>query len=237
MAYVVKAAQERPALDGQWDSDAWQHANVLTLGHFRPESSDHRPRTQAKLLHTNDGIHGIFRVDDQYVRCVNTEFQSSVCADSCVEFFVKPDVAEGYFNFEFNCGGTLHSSYLRDCTRVATGFKDCVMLTPELGSQVQIYHSLPKQVDPEITTPQQWCLQFFIPFEILCPFVPSLNGVVGRTWRANFYKCADQTSHPHWASWAPVTEMNFHLPDCFAPIHFEDASQHGTGPGSNATAH
>ena len=23
-------------------------------------------------------------------------------------------------------------------------------------------------------------------------------------WRVNFYKCADDTSHPHWLTWSPV---------------------------------
>ncbi|MEW6117215.1 MAG: carbohydrate-binding family 9-like protein, partial [Nitrospirota bacterium] len=42
-----------------------------------------------------------------------------------------------------------------------------------------------------------------------------------REWRANFYKCGDATSHPHWASWAPVEALNFHLPHCFGTICFE----------------
>ena len=36
-----------------------------------------------------------------------------------------------------------------------------------------------------------------------------------------FFKCGDKTSHPHWASWNPVDELNFHLPRCFSEIIFE----------------
>ncbi len=222
MAYLIRRAAQRPKLSGDWDSPAWQQADVLSIDQFRPESSDHHPRTLAKLLFTDDGIHGIFRVEDQYVRCVTTEFQGCVCADSCVEFFVQPDAGDGYFNFEFNCGGTLHASYIRDCTRLEKGFKDYVLLPLDLGRQVKVYHSLPERVEPEIKTPQEWCLQFFIPFDVLRAYAGSMNGVAGHTWRANFYKCGDRTSHPHWASWVPVSETNFHLPDCFAPIQFEN---------------
>ena len=47
---------------------AWAAAETLELAHFRPEGSDHRPRTRARLLHTGDGLCGIFRVEDRYVR-------------------------------------------------------------------------------------------------------------------------------------------------------------------------
>jgi hypothetical protein len=61
---------------------------------------------------------------------------------------------------------------------------------------------------------------FFMPFEM---FIKS-NGlklpVTGQTWRANFYKCGDLTSHKHWASWQPVKELNFHRPEDFGEIVF-----------------
>lgn len=44
----------------------------------------------------------------------------------------------------------------------------------------------------------------------------------GRIWTANFQKCADETSHPHWVSWMPLPELNFHLPDFFGEIVFRD---------------
>jgi len=43
------------------------------------------------------------------------------------------------------------------------------------------------------------------------------------TWRANFYKCADSTSHPHWLTWSPVDHPtpHFHLPAFFGTLEFE----------------
>jgi hypothetical protein len=40
---------------------------------------------------------------------------------------------------------------------------------------------------------------------------------------ANFYKCADQTSHPHWLTWASVDypQPKFHLPEFFGRLVFE----------------
>ena len=42
----------------------------------------------------------------------------------------------------------------------------------------------------------------------------------GQVWRGNFFKCAEDISHPHWAAWSPVDEFNFHLPRCFGTIQF-----------------
>ena len=43
------------------------------------------------------------------------------------------------------------------------------------------------------------------------------------TMMANFYKCADLTSTPHFLSWAPIDtpEPDFHRPEFFAPITLE----------------
>ncbi|MBO4512195.1 MAG: hypothetical protein J5746_05485, partial [Victivallales bacterium] len=40
-------------------------------------------------------------------------------------------------------------------------------------------------------------------------------------WTANFYKCADQTSHPHWITWAPLTVTNYHQPNQFQALILE----------------
>ena len=56
---------------------------------------------------------------------------------------------------------------------------------------------------------------------MLARYSGPLGTLAGRAWRANFYKCGDQTSHPHWAAWSPVDELNFHLPRCFGTIAFE----------------
>jgi hypothetical protein len=148
---------------------------------------------------------------------VHTEFQSQTYQDSCVEFFVQPKPDQGYFNFEFNCGGALACSYIT----YGEGYKNYTKLTPEEGAQIRIYHSLPAVVDPEIQEETLWRLEFAIPFSLLAQHVGPLGNVAGQAWRANFYKCGDQTSHPHWASWMAIDELNFHLPRCFGTIQFE----------------
>ncbi len=221
--YVIKRAVSRPLLKGLWDEVPWRPANVITLSHFVDRSSSHHPKVEAKALYTEDGLFVFFRVFDRYVRAVRTEYQSSVCRDSCVEFFVEPRQGRGYFNFEINCGGTMLLYFVEDPTIIpGKGFAKFRSVPKETGDMVRIYHSMPSTVDPEIQEKVDWKIEYFIPFKVFETFLGPLGQLAGQTWRANFYKCADETSRPHWASWAPLYgKRSFHLPEYFATIHFE----------------
>jgi hypothetical protein len=204
-----------------WDAAPWMSAETLEIGCFRPESSSHRPKALARLLYDARGVHGMFRVEDRYVLCRRTEFQDPVWKDSCVELFIQPKPDRGYFNFEFNCGGALLCSHIIDHERTPDGFKNYEKLPAELGRTVRVRSSLPRRIDPEITEPLKWTLQFFIPFALFEQRVGTLGRIQGQIWRGNLFKCAEENSHPHWASWLPVDEFNFHRPNCFGALSFE----------------
>jgi len=219
--YIVKKAEKEPLLDSEWKSDDWKDANIAEISIFRDESSSHHPETEVKLQYNSNAFYGKFRVKDRYVRSVATGYQAPVCQDSCVEFFVKPKHDKGYLNFEFNCGGTLLCTYITDSTRTATGFKEMVELSEQELKMVKIHHSLPSIVEPEIEEEVEWFIGFYIPFSLIEKYVGELSLNGKPKWWANFYKCGDKTSHPHWASWNPLTATNFHLPECFGVIELE----------------
>ena len=160
-----------------------------------------------------------FEVQDRYVRSVQAHYQAPVSTDSCVEFFVRPRANKGYFNFEINAGGTLLLYYIEDATRASGGFVKFEKVPESFGKTVQIWHSLPAVVDPEIATPLTWGIGYRIPRALFETYTGPLGTFSGQIWRANFYKCGDATSHPHWASWAPIHEaLNFHVPECFGEL-------------------
>lgn len=221
MLHTIRKTHAASPPDLNWESPGWRAAETLEVKNFRPEGSDHRPQTSARLLHDGQGIHGLFHVHDRFVRCVRTGYGSEVWKDSCVEFFAEPKPGRGYFNFEFNCGGAFLCNHIVDPTRTADGFKQFTRLPEAVVRPIQVHTSLPRLVDPEIAGPLTWDLQFYIPFAVFEPCIGPLVSLAGATWRGNFFKCADECSHPHWASWSPVDQLNFHLPRCFGEIRFE----------------
>lgn len=219
--YNLKKTLHIPEMQGLWDGGIWREVLPLAVNCFRPEGSDHRPQTLCKLLYDEQNIFGLFRVEDQYVRSVHANFQSDVWKDSCVEMFVQPKGCPGYFNFEFNCGGALLASYVTDPHRVDGRLQGYTPLKPDDDRKIRRFTSQPSVVEPEIQTPLTWYLEFAIPLGVLEKYSGLLGKVKGLTWRANFYKCGNETSHPHWASWSPLSARNFHDPASFGNLIFE----------------
>lgn len=221
MKYTIHRTATKPSYNGQWESSVWQQAQTLQVDNFHPQSSAHRPNTQVKLLYDEKNLYVIFRIEDQYVKAVYTEYQDPVCNDSCVEFFVMPKQGKGYFNFEINCIGTLLLYYIKDPRRTDDGFEQYEPIGKELVNRMTIFHSIPEKLKVEIETPLEWYIEYNIPFALFETYLGTLNKGEGRIWRGNFYKCGDHTSHPHWASWAPIGEaLDFHQPDFFGVLEF-----------------
>ncbi len=220
--YTIRPARLPLNLETAWDDPARAAAETLEVAHFWPEpkASSHRPLTQLRLQYDADALHGMFRVEDHYVRASRTEVNSDVCRDSCVEFFVEPGGGNGYCNFEFNCCGVLHASHITDPARRPGGFAAWRPWTSEEIAQVGIATSLKGPIVEEQVGDCVWTVSFRIPFGPLLACTGAPFPTTGSVWRANVYKCADETSHPHWGAWLPVDELNFHLPRCFGEMHF-----------------
>lgn len=204
------------------DEHTWNEVEATGLESFFEQSSDHRPRTVVRVLHDDDRIYFRFQVEDRYVRAVSARYHDSVWCDSCVEFFVQPRVDAGYFNFEFSANGQFLVSYITDPARVPGGFEEFVKVPWELAKDVRVRSSLgPGVIDPEITVPVTWTLDGTIPVALLEQYAGPLRPLCGTTWRGNFYKCGDKTSHPHWAAWSPIESgANFHQPHYFGRLNF-----------------
>lgn len=206
------------SLNGEY----WRSSPVAEISHFHHRSSDFRPKTQVRMAHSGDALHVLFTVDDRYVLSRQTRLHSSVCTDSCVELFIRPKPGRGYFNIEINAGGTLLMYFVEDPTRTPTGLRKFSVVPQPLCERIEIHSSLPKVIDPEITTPVKWMLRYSVPVSVFEHFLGNLGSLNKQQWTGNLYKCADHSSHPHWASWSPIgEELNFHRPDFFAPIVFQ----------------
>ena len=234
MRYIIHWADAPPTYQGHWDDESWSKAETIRIDRFHIRSSAHHPETFAKLLYDDLYLYLRFRVEDCYVRATHTSYQDPVCEDSCVEFFLRPCIFgqadsaqgcppcyQGYFNFELNCIGTMLLYYIEDWRRTKQGFAKCTPVAQDLAQTVGIFPSISGRLDPESAEPLEWTLGCTIPFSLLEHYLGPLDLRRGRPWRGNLYKCADRSSHPHWASWSPIGEpLNFHNPDSFGSFEF-----------------
>ncbi|MBD3305766.1 hypothetical protein GF339_05235 [candidate division KSB3 bacterium] len=230
LTYTIHWTETPPSYQGQWDSPVWQRAETAYIAHFHPQSSWHHPLTAVKVLYDDEQLYVFFRVADRFVKAVSLEYQEPVYQDSCVEFFIRPrafyqsevsPAYQGYFNVEINCIGTMLVSYIEDWRRTDEGFAQYAPLPPESGKMITVFHSLSGQIVQEIESPVEWMIGYNVPFALFEGYLGPLDFGIGRPWRGNFYKCADRSSHPHWASWAPIgAELNFHQPKFFGRLEF-----------------
>jgi hypothetical protein len=215
---ILKLTQEIN-MDARWDKRPWREAPALQIDQYCGERPDHFPCVQAWLAYDDQALYAIFQVQDRYVRALAAHYQDQVSEDSCVEFFFTPgqDISQGYFNLEVNCGGTA-LFYHQKGRKI-----DDRPISKTDFAQVQMAHTLPKIVEPEIEEPVTWAVEYRLPFSILSNYAQVHRPAPGVKWRANLYKCADHSSHPHWLSWSPVDtpQPDFHRPEFFGTLLFQ----------------
>jgi hypothetical protein len=210
--------RETMTVDGKWDKLVWKKVKPVSIGNRMGDEPRFCPVTEAKMLYDAANIYVIFRVHDKFVKSTVTAHNGDVSGDSCVEFFFSPNSAQPghYFNLEVNAGGTPLIFFV---TNPRKEFKE---LPDAAIDQIEIAHSLPRVVDPEIAEETTWTIEYRIPLSILKPFTDVTMPKPGVTWRANFYKTASNTSNPHYYTWSPVSnpEPDFHLPAFFGTLTF-----------------
>lgn len=129
-----------------------------------------------------------------------------VYEDSCLEFFFSPgQVGDRYFNFEANPNGALFVGYGRP------GGNRCRLLREDFRTLLSV---APFEI------PGGWGLELTIPLSFIQIYAPDFSLEKGIKFRANFYKCGDETLEPHYIAWNPVEASKpcFHLPEFFGEI-------------------
>jgi hypothetical protein len=207
-------------IDANWEKSQWARIPSLVIANYMGEKPGFLPITEAKVQYDDENIYVIFQVQDRYVRAVETEIHGKVWEDACVEFFFAPERSEPlhYFNVEVNCGGTALISFNR-----VPGV-DYTTLALRDMQQIEIAHTLPKIVNPEIAEPVVWTLEYRLPPDVLEKYTGFTHPKPGVIWRGNFQKCAETNSHPHWLTWARIEHPipKFHMPQFFGKLEFTE---------------
>ncbi len=219
MIYKIKRIDKDISIDGKWDKNIWTDVEAIQLSNYMGSKPEHFPTVYAKLVYSDTDLYVIFKVIDQYVKSIAEEYQGKVYEDSCVEFFFTPadNSSKGYFNLETNCGGVQLFYFNSKDEILSSDIKN------EDHQKLTVAHSLPKFNNPEIKKNVTWYIEYKIPFEVISKYYKTGNPKSKTVWRGNFYKCADETSHPHWLTWNKVDNPtpNFHLPQYFGTLIFE----------------
>lgn len=212
--YRVKKLNKKLEIDANWNKPQWKSVQALEVNNFIRENPEFKPDVKAKMMYNSENLYVIFKVEDKFVRSITTQINGPVWKDSAVEFFFSPNTSNAsYFNLEVNCGGT-----------ALLGYNTTPKVKPALEDirAIEIAHSMPAVVDPEIKDAVTWTIEYRIPISMLRKYTAVTEPKKGVKWRANFYKIAEINSNPHHASWSPILhpKPTFHLPQYFGEIEF-----------------
>ena len=182
---------------------AWNSANIANIDKVNWTEFGCIPKTTGKLLYDNFGIYVQLETDEKPLLARYSKQNDRVCDDSCMEFFFRPNENDPrYLNFEFNPFGTMSLG-------VRTSRYDRVY--PQKDKK---YFNVKSYVDDK-----RWVLQFYIPFE----FIDEIFGSHTKTIYGNLYKCGDETTNMHYATYYPITvkEPDYHRPEFFGKFVLE----------------
>lgn len=216
--YHVTKLKKPMKIDGQWDKKEWQAAEIINVHKHMGKLPRFTPVVEAKMMYDDLNVYVIFRVHDQFVHSTVTNYNGPVSENSCVEFFFSPDTNEPlkYFNLEINAGGTPLIYYI---TKPWKGFRE---IEHDEIKNIEIAHSLPRVVDPEMKGPVTWIIECRVPLSVLKKYSKVTDPAPGVQWKGNFYKTGSKTSNPNYMTWSFIDnpEPDFHIPKYFGTLIF-----------------
>jgi hypothetical protein len=174
---------------------------------------DYKPEVSFEIAYSGHEIFLKYYITETYFKAEKTETNQMVCEDSCVEFFVSPEDDGIYYNLEFNGIGTC-------LLGTGTGRENSTRANPNIISKIRRQSSVGVKPVKEKKGEFKWTIIIAIPFEVF--FHHKIKELKGKMFRANFYKCGDMLTVPHYVTWNPIGTKNpdYHQPKYFGEIKF-----------------
>lgn len=185
-------------------------ADKQFINHVNWEEYTYTPMAAVNIARTHTRLYFSFAVRGLYLEASTLEDNTPVYKDSCVEFFMQKENDPYYYNFEFNCIGACDAAkrLSRDAKESLSKFE---------YSSIHRHSSIERKTFEEKSGLFCWDLNISIPFETMGLNPEKLPEKI----KANFYKCADGSSIPHYLSWNPIDlpQPNFHCPEFFGELY------------------
>lgn len=189
------------------------HRQGELIDNINWKNFDYKPDVSFNIAYTGTEILLKYYITEEFVKAEKTESNQRVYEDSCVEFFVSPGNDGIYYNFEFNAIGT--------CLMGTGTCRENRSPVPDsLISNIRRLGSLGINPFKERKGDLSWTITIAIPNDVF--FRHSLKDLDGKIFRANFYKCGDMLTRPHYLTWNPVRTKNpdYHQPEFFGVLKF-----------------
>jgi hypothetical protein len=174
---------------------------------------DYKPEVAFSIGYTDYEIMLKYYIGEEYFKAEKTESNQMVCEDSCVEFFTSPGNDGIYYNIEFNGIGTclLGTGTSRETSKRAD---------PWIIAGIRRMTSVGEEPVKEKRGKFNWTITIAIPLNVF--FHHKITALKGKSFRANFYKCGDKLTVPHYVTWSPVRtpKPDFHRPEFFGMLRF-----------------
>lgn len=173
----------------------------------------YKPDVAFSIGYTDKEILLKYYITEEYFKAEKTETNQRVCEDSCVEFFVSPEEDGIYYNLEFNGIGTC-------LLGTGTSRETSIKADPSVISKIRRLSSVGASPVQERKGPFSWSITIAIPFEVF--FHHKVKNLKGKSFKANFYKCGDNLTIPHYVTWNKIGTANpdYHQPQYFGLIKF-----------------
>jgi hypothetical protein len=181
---------------------------------FEPWNTTDKPSCNAEfsISHYDTGLSINYIVTEQVLLAKKRKINGEVHKDNCVEFFIAFGNDAGYYNFEFNCLGSVKAAFGKNRQRRR--------YIPEKLLKIVEDNVIVAIDNMNSSKGIKWNIAVNLPLSVF--YHHNITSLSGLTCTANFAKCGDDLPIPHFLSWVNIVSENpdFHQPLSFGEVTF-----------------
>jgi DNA-binding beta-propeller fold protein YncE len=215
--YTAHRTDSKITIDGKLNELAWRNATSFGDFQFAWWKAGKKEQTTARMLWDDEFLYVSYDCQDGHISAVNTEHDSPVYKDDCVELFTapNPDRPFDYFNIEMNVNRAILDRHHPDGPGTTV---------PNWNSAgVIIATSVDGTLNDDTDKDQGWVLEVAIPFANFAEVTGRPHPNDGDVWHLNLNRLGGKTNPQH-SQWSPGTTATpaFHAPDTFGRVTFSE---------------
>ncbi|NER36075.1 MAG: hypothetical protein F6J93_19170 [Oscillatoria sp. SIO1A7] len=217
-SYSILRTNSPMVIDGKLDEPAWTAAPDVGAFKFPWWEEGKKEQTVAKMLWDDDRLYVFFIVEDAHIWAEQTERDSAVFKDDCVEVFVAPNPEKplSYFNIEMNVREAFLDQFHPQGPQSSTSEWN--------GRGIQIATSIVGTLNDDSDTDKYWILEAAIPFSNFANIAQNTPPKPGEIWHLNLNRLGGKTNR-QFSQWSPsqTPKPQFHAPQDFGRVTFSAA--------------